>query len=225
MPCRVPWRSRSSSSSCPGRPRLRWTPSGGGAATSPAAPSPAAGPRTPAGASSKVSRKARMAPLPLEVLFSSPLLSFTPVKHHLRGADLRSTSLNGLPKAELLLPTVSRMAHDHREGMIADEDVKVEQPQQGQPQGQQQGQQQPATWFSLMQPYLSAAQQQAQAQAQAPADAGRPGNGFDPLTAWYHFHFGQQAPSFQGSVQPTCASYGAKLAGARSPPPPPPPSA
>ena len=91
----------------------------------------------------------------------------------------------------------------------------MEQPQQG----QQQGQQQPATWFSLMQPYLSHAQQQAQAQAQAPADAGRPGNGFDPLTAWYHFHFGQQAPGFQGSVQPASASYGAKLTGARSSPP------
>ena len=163
MPCRVPSRSRSSSSSCRGRPRSRWTPSGGGAAISLAAPSLGAGPRTPAGASSKASRTARMSPPPLQVQFSSPLPSFTFVqKHGVCGADLRLSSLDGLPKAELLSITVSRtpvisgIACNQQGGMIADEDVKVEQPQQGQPQGQQQGQQQPATWFSLMQPYLSA---------------------------------------------------------------------
>lgn len=73
-----------------------------------------------------------------------------------------------------------------------------------------------ANWFSAMSSYLRnpAAQPQRAVQQTGPANGGRPGMPFDPLTAWYQYHFGQTAArSGQQPTQSNSALYGYQLAG------------
>lgn len=75
---------------------------------------------------------------------------------------------------------------------------------------------QPTTWFSVMSPYLQNQSQALAAQQNPVPPNGTPAR-FDPLSAWYHFHFGQR-PGLNGnhSEQLKPAEYGSHLAGVPS---------